>query len=31
MVDPLTDPNGPHDIEIPVFSNFKLHPATLED
>lgn len=31
MIDPLTDANGPHDIEIPVFSNFKLHPATLED
>jgi len=31
MIDPLTDPNGPHDIEIPVLRGFKLRPATLED
>lgn len=31
LVDPLLDPNGPHDIEIPVFRGFKLHPATFEE
>lgn len=31
MTDPLTDPNGPHDIDIPVFRNFNLRPVRLED
>ena len=29
LVDPLTDPNGPHDLEIPPRRRFSLRPAKL--
>ena len=29
MVDPLTDPNGPHDIVIPIRRRFRLRPIDL--
>lgn len=30
-VDPLTDPNGPHDLYIPPRRSFRLRPVDLED
>lgn len=30
-IDPLTDPNGPHDLHIPPRRKFILRPANLED
>ncbi len=30
-VDPLTDPNGPHDLYIPPRRSFGLRPVDLED
>jgi antitoxin Phd len=29
LIDPLTDPNGPHDLYIPPRRRFKLRPAKL--
>lgn len=31
LVDPLTDPNGPHDIYIPPRGKFPLRPVDLND
>jgi antitoxin Phd len=31
LIDPLTDPNAPHDFVIPPTRNFTLRPAQLKD
>ena len=31
LIDPISDPNGPHDFEIPRLGNFKLRAAPLKD